>query len=67
MQPQTLDWGVYRESEDETGVDEGVPDLELRCWIQMMSWTKTTKFPSGSFEVPEGTFGFELAEADSSG
>ena len=53
---------MYRESGDESGVDEGVPGLELRSWIQMMSWTKITNFPSGSFETPKGTFGFELAQ-----
>jgi hypothetical protein len=35
--------GVDEESEDESGVDEGLP--ELRCWIQMMKWMRITKFP----------------------
>jgi len=35
---------TLEESEDEPGVDErGL--LHLRCWIQMMTWIKTTKFP----------------------
>ncbi len=32
-------------------------DLELRCWIQMMTWVKITKFPLRSQD------GFELAQA----
>jgi hypothetical protein len=43
LQPQSLDLGVHEESEDDTGVDEGL--LELRCWIQMMTWMRITKFP----------------------
>ena len=43
LQPQTIDLGVHEESENESGVDEGL--LELRCWIQMMTWMEITKFP----------------------
>ena len=43
LQPQSIDVGLHEESEDKSGVDEGL--LELRCWIQMMTWIRITKFP----------------------
>jgi hypothetical protein len=47
--------GVHEESEDELQWMRGL--LQLRCWIQIMTCMKITKFPSRSQD------GFELVQA----